>query len=635
MIEVIWPLSTLPCNRDTVLGGKNLIGLRTFVQEVLRRSKTSYSTLQVALYYLVLVKPYIPGQDFTMEQSEDSQSCRAMQCGRRMFLAALILASKYLQDRNYSARAWSKISGLKTFEINTNEMAFLSAVNWKLHIPEPLFQRWTDVVLKYSPSAPPPGSPRSSPGSPSIWKLVVPTLTPELDTLQFGSVTLQDCEYSPSTIPSVSPVLAASLSPPCSSSNEQTLTPTSTIPRFLEPNPQEYTQTSRCGSTRLPPLPQLGFLPTPQMTPQSSTFSTPAVGAPGLCFGKSSMSAAMARVQTACAARTTLDFWKPTIPETFPPVSRRPSLAYTASSLSSPESMISDVSNRSSRSSRSSSISSVASSACALPLPRLAVQATRRCANMQLSGIKKNIQPIVPSPHQLYTSDTRDSYARLDPHSVSPPEPRRVSPQQSPAPMAGPSYPAFRSRQDADGMSWEAFNSSPESYSHHGQEYAKAFLQSQQCAMAKYRDTSDQEAAEGLRDLALNRPRITSLHPNPQTRSRKRERPGSIDVSLQQNVRQLIAPRSLADITNNKKSIPRNEDDGTVLTDKIPADSFVLRENFKLPDLMLSNVRLPLAKDGSARKRACCAAEQAGSLTMLATAQRGTLPGPGMWEGVL
>ena len=85
--------------------------MKTFIQETLRRAKTSYSTLQVALYYLILLKDHLPNRDFTQEQPQD-EDCRAMQCGRRMFLSALILASKYLQDRNYSTRAWGKISGL-------------------------------------------------------------------------------------------------------------------------------------------------------------------------------------------------------------------------------------------------------------------------------------------------------------------------------------------------------------------------------------------------------------------------------------------------------------------------------------------------------------------------------------------
>jgi hypothetical protein len=137
------------------LGSKAVLPLRTFIQETLRRSRTSYSTLQVALYYLVLIKPHVPKHDFTMEQPDESLANRVLQCGRRMFLAALILASKYLQDRNYSARAWSKISGLNTQEINQNEMAFLIAVEWKLHIADEVFQRWTEIVLKYTPPSHP------------------------------------------------------------------------------------------------------------------------------------------------------------------------------------------------------------------------------------------------------------------------------------------------------------------------------------------------------------------------------------------------------------------------------------------------------------------------------------------------
>ncbi|ORY46312.1 hypothetical protein BCR35DRAFT_258485, partial [Leucosporidium creatinivorum] len=53
-------------------------------------------------------------------------------CGRRMFLASLIGASKFLQDRNYSNRAWARISGLPVTEINVNERAFLNMMKFQL-----------------------------------------------------------------------------------------------------------------------------------------------------------------------------------------------------------------------------------------------------------------------------------------------------------------------------------------------------------------------------------------------------------------------------------------------------------------------------------------------------------------------
>ena len=486
MIETIWPLSTLNCGRDATLGAKqqSLIGLRTFVQEVLRRSKTSYSTLQVALYYLILIQPSVPKHDFTMEQSEDTSACRAMQCGRRMFLAALILASKYLQDRNFSARAWSKISGLRTCEINSNELAFLSAVNWKLHIPEPIFHRWTDVVLRYSPSAHVNGPPRSSPTSPCSWKSLIPQLTPELDKiddLNLGEH-FYDSGYdspgsdmSPPPVPMHEDILMAR------GSNNSTPTKPYTIPQPLEPTPRE----SNMDAQILPPLPRLGPLPTPQLTPQTGVFCTPAVGVSGFCPRRPSMSYAMGEIRRCELNRMTLDNpsdWRKKLPDPFPTSARRTSLAMSASSVSSPESTVSD---RSSRCSRSSSVSSVASSNCALPPPRLAVQATRRCANMQLCGLKEE----------------GDSTPQPD--------------------YSWPTWPSTQSRGSSAASTPQAVGSN--------------------CSGVM---ASTHEAASALRDLALNRQRgsqapSTSTSP---ARSLKRSRTNSIDHSVvQTSVRDLLA----------------------------------------------------------------------------------------------
>ena len=608
MIETIWPLSTSSCGRDSASGSKNqnLIGLRTFVQEVLKRSKTSYSTLQVALYYLVLIQSCLPHRDFTMEQLEDTQSCRAMQCGRRMFLAALILASKYLQDRNFSARAWSKISGLRTCEINTNEMAFLYAVNWKLHIPEPVFHRWTDIVLKYSPSAQSPSSPRSSPTCASTWRSVIPLLTPDLDDLNFGAATISgDSGYNSPGSELDSPPLSSTLKVPAYlDSNEQTPTNPYTIPRVLEPTPRD----SKIHEQILPPLPRLGPLPTPVMTPQTSNFSTPAVGAYGLCPQRSSMSIAMAKANNACLSRVILDphpsssqcTWKPSISEPFPTSARRSSLARSTSSLSSPESMISDVS---SRSSRSSSISSVASSTGALPQPRLAVQATRRCAKMQLPCPRKN--------ERLVT--------------------RIVDPDRD------LSWEAFTRRSALGKGSDYEFNESiwvsPEALENVVPDYFAKPQKPQPKAHPEYlsptQSTSTHEAAAALRDLALNRhsqtkPTAMLLSPCKKS-SRKRERPASVDLpsNIQDHVRDLIAPRCWGDIAHGV----RNIDDSTVLQDCRPVDSFLAsNENY-------AQVKSLVAKEVLPRKRACGDKGEARRLDrVLAERIRG--PGPGMWDGI-
>lgn len=375
IVEAIWPLSSVVCRSE--LGYKGVLPLRTFIQETLRRSRTSYSTLQVALYYLILIKPHVPKHDFTMEQPEDAHAARALQCGRRMFLSALILASKYLQDRNYSARAWSKISGLNTLEINQNEMAFLLAVNWQLHITDAVFQRWTDIVLGNRPAQPP------SPGAPSCrlaeqdWKSIILRLTPELDNIEGLSPSTSCMAHAkPISVTSsprpFTPVLAGY------GSHESTPTQKYYAPSVLEPSPSPIYPTSK-------PAPALGLLPTPRLTPQSTGFHTPAVSAASYMLGKSSMGYAMAQVSNVCTAQAT-EKWLPQVlssPQSYV-LHRRSSLANAVSTMSSPESMVSDTSARTSRSSSISSASSLTSAPISSKLDVLA-----RCRYAKLCSEKQ------------------------------------------------------------------------------------------------------------------------------------------------------------------------------------------------------------------------------------------------------
>ncbi|KAK2001070.1 cyclin [Colletotrichum falcatum] len=397
IVEAIWPLSSAVCRNE--LGSKAVLPLRTFIQETLRRSRTSYSTLQVALYYLILIKPHVPKHDFTMEQPDDKHECRALQCGRRMFLAALILASKYLQDRNYSARAWSKISGLNTAEINQNEIAFLLAVDWKLHIVDEVFHRWTEIVLKYTPPSPPaPGtSAQWYAQRSSNWKMVILKLNPELDNIE-GLIPTAHINLAPRTLPRHRTMLSATQNAPSATSacglgyDSAELTPTPRsfqTPTIMEPTPATVYTPGRLA-------PALGLLPTPRLTPQSSGYSTPAVSAASHLANKgSAMGLAMA--QASCVSATQcLDRWPvfSTSPQGYFPV-RRSSLAASISTASSPESMVSD----SSQTSRSSSISS-ASSLASAPAPNLGIQARFRSA--KLCSERASLRPTITSVPEDY-----------------------------------------------------------------------------------------------------------------------------------------------------------------------------------------------------------------------------------------
>ncbi|KAI2464403.1 hypothetical protein F4781DRAFT_436425 [Annulohypoxylon bovei var. microspora] len=479
IVEAIWPLSSVFHRQE--MGPKAVLPLRTFIQETLRRSRTSYSTLQVALYYLILIKPHVPNHDFTMEQPDDVHASRVLQCGRRMFLAALILASKYLQDRNYSARAWSKISGLATQEINQNEMAFLEAVKWKLHITDAVFKRWTEIVLKHTPSQPPSSGSACSQvldQQHQEWRDLILNLEPELTNIEdliplspsaakFRDITPTPSLSAPSP-PLDAPSYVSDLSTP----------KTFSIPFVMEPAPATVHTPGRFA-------PALGLLPTPRLTPQPIGFSTPAVSAATcLLSGKGSMGFAMAQAANVSASQN-LDRWPGSISSS--PMSyvstRRSSLANSISTASSPESMISD----SSRTSRSSSISS-ASSLASAPSTKLDVQA--RCRYAKLCSERQSLRPAIASVPEDYEEN--------------------------------------------------CITSSPESYT--GPVGKDLVQMSMETPLARGCELDDAaSAARALQELHSYHQRTNPQPRLPVRLGSKRSRPLSIDNSLQENVREMLS----------------------------------------------------------------------------------------------
>ncbi|KAI8383982.1 hypothetical protein BD560DRAFT_322471 [Blakeslea trispora] len=122
-----------------------------FCSEILRRSKATYSTVQISLFYVFRVKRIVheklyqrikPSSDLSNNMQTNTKMDDLMCCGRRMFLASLMVASKYLHDKNYHNKAWAKITGLDINEINAAEMAFLQLIDYRLHINKATFDKW-------------------------------------------------------------------------------------------------------------------------------------------------------------------------------------------------------------------------------------------------------------------------------------------------------------------------------------------------------------------------------------------------------------------------------------------------------------------------------------------------------------
>lgn len=71
-----------------------------------------------------------------------------------MFLAALISAHKFLQDKTYKNTAWSKVSGLNVKEINHAEKILLELLDYRLFVKKDTYDRWIVMLqthLKLQP----------------------------------------------------------------------------------------------------------------------------------------------------------------------------------------------------------------------------------------------------------------------------------------------------------------------------------------------------------------------------------------------------------------------------------------------------------------------------------------------------
>ncbi|KAF1802932.1 cyclin-domain-containing protein [Mucor lusitanicus] len=112
-----------------------------FIREILKRSRATYSMLQLALFYIFRIKKLI-FERLQQPLTNNELVC----CGRRMFLAALMVASKYLNDKNYRNKTWAKIASLDIAEINATEVVFLKLIDYQLYVSKPLYDKWVSLL---------------------------------------------------------------------------------------------------------------------------------------------------------------------------------------------------------------------------------------------------------------------------------------------------------------------------------------------------------------------------------------------------------------------------------------------------------------------------------------------------------
>ncbi|KAI8143179.1 cyclin-domain-containing protein [Fennellomyces sp. T-0311] len=148
-IASIWPNATsTPASNN-----RPIANLNTFLHHILKHSRTTHSTLQLAIFYLFRIRPRV------LERRNDDVY---ISCGRRMFLAALICAHKFLQDKTYKNSAWSKVSGLSVSEVNHAEKVMLQLLDWSLFVKKDTYDQWILMLQNHLKVRVPP-QPAASP----------------------------------------------------------------------------------------------------------------------------------------------------------------------------------------------------------------------------------------------------------------------------------------------------------------------------------------------------------------------------------------------------------------------------------------------------------------------------------------
>ncbi|SYW81604.1 uncharacterized protein UHO2_00128 [Ustilago hordei] len=171
-LDAIWNAST-PSESCDLAKGNSALPLQVFIRETLRRARASCSTLQASLLYCVrLGEACKRSRQMSLRQSTraagvqvevEAQSSSPLhgmnkeelcltRCPRRMFLASIMVASKFVQDRTYSNRAWAKISGLAAKDLGKLERAFLKAIDYRLMTSDVEWDKWTAELAQSNAS---------------------------------------------------------------------------------------------------------------------------------------------------------------------------------------------------------------------------------------------------------------------------------------------------------------------------------------------------------------------------------------------------------------------------------------------------------------------------------------------------
>ncbi|ODQ78409.1 hypothetical protein BABINDRAFT_162640 [Babjeviella inositovora NRRL Y-12698] len=115
--------------------------LKFFIQEILKRSRASKTSIIITCYYLT-----------NLAKCSADVSLPSI---KRLFLGCLILSFKFSRDFNFSFKTWSLMSGLEVHDLQTIERAILGGLNYDLYVNGASYTKFETVVNTWLATAAP------------------------------------------------------------------------------------------------------------------------------------------------------------------------------------------------------------------------------------------------------------------------------------------------------------------------------------------------------------------------------------------------------------------------------------------------------------------------------------------------
>ncbi|KAJ2853065.1 hypothetical protein J3B02_003303 [Coemansia erecta] len=109
---------------------ESLQPFQAFCYELLRSTQIAVPIVMLTLLYVNKFKQRFPG----LHGGSGSEY--------RMFVVALMLASKYLEDNTFTTQTWSEVSHLPAKELTIMQREFLMALDHRLHVPKTEYSAW-------------------------------------------------------------------------------------------------------------------------------------------------------------------------------------------------------------------------------------------------------------------------------------------------------------------------------------------------------------------------------------------------------------------------------------------------------------------------------------------------------------